>query len=379
MSSVAVAVIGRGLIGSAASRHLAESGLPTALIGPPEPADRQTSTGPFCSHGDEGRITRIAGRTMIWAELAARSVARYADLEARSGLAFHTRCGLVVARPDLDDWIDAGLIMGSNIHKVDLDWLRQATGIELASNTSVAYEGGSSGFINPRRLVAAQTKLTEQAGGIVIAEPVSTIRPVNGRFEIAGPWGTIDADRVLVATGAFGRELLDGELDLELRPRTALMAEMAAASLPSLILAPPPDQRLRDIHWVPPVRYPDGRLCLKIGGTLATDPVLAPSELVEWFQSDGDATEAEGLEATVRALLPGVEIASTATAPCVITATATGYPYLGWVGDGVAVAVGGNGSAAKSSDELGRLAAALFSDDGWTDSLDAALFEPRLV
>ena len=95
-----VAVIGRGMIGSAAGRHLAESGRRVALIGPGEPADRRTSDGPFCSHPDEGRITRIAGRNEMWTEVAARSCERYADIEARSGIRFHTPCGVIVGYPD---------------------------------------------------------------------------------------------------------------------------------------------------------------------------------------------------------------------------------------------------------------------------------------
>lgn len=37
--------------------------------------------------------------------------------------------------------------------------------------------------------------------------------------------------------------------------------------------------------------------------------------------------------------------------------TTTGCPYIGWVSRRIAVAVGGNGTAAKSADEWGRLAA----------------------
>ena len=69
-----VAVVGRGLIGAAAARHLAESGIKVVLIGPDEPFDRRASSGPFCSHPDEGRITRVAGRTAIWSQVAARSI-----------------------------------------------------------------------------------------------------------------------------------------------------------------------------------------------------------------------------------------------------------------------------------------------------------------
>ena len=94
------------------------------------------------------------------------------------------------------------------------------------------------------------------------------------------------------------------------------------------------------------------------------------------FRGDGSQIEVEALEHSLRSLLPQAELAELVAAPCVVTGTPNGYPYIGWVDDGLAVALGGNGSAAKSSDELGRLAASLFADDGWTDSLPAELFEP---
>jgi len=80
VTTVDVAVIGRGLIGSAAARHLAEAGVSTALIGPAEPAERTSSPGPFSSHADEGRITRVTARNRQWATLAARSITRYPDI-----------------------------------------------------------------------------------------------------------------------------------------------------------------------------------------------------------------------------------------------------------------------------------------------------------
>ena len=42
-----VAVVGRGLIGAAAARHLAEAGITVVRIGPDEPVDRRASSGPF--------------------------------------------------------------------------------------------------------------------------------------------------------------------------------------------------------------------------------------------------------------------------------------------------------------------------------------------
>jgi len=381
VTTVDVAVIGRGLIGSAAARHLAEAGVSTALIGPAEPADRTISPGPFSSHGDEGRITRVTARDPVWATLAARSITRYPDIARRSETPFHVPRGLAVVAPDLDDWIDNGLITGSNVRKVDAGWLRSATGIDVANGLPVAWEGSPAGYIQPRRLVEAQTKLAAAAGAAVVTEAVASAKPIAGGYEMSGPWGSIRADRMLVATGAFGRHLLDAELRLDRVPRTVVMAEMAdPGNIPSLILEQPHDDRLRSIYWVPPVRYPDGRLCLKIGGALASDPkAVTDEELVDWFHGNGDSAEAEALTDTLRALLPGVAITSVTSSPCVITNTPTGHPYVGWLDDGLAVAIGGNGEAAKSCDEIGRLAASLFGAEGWTDSLNPETFTPQLV
>ena len=54
-------------------------------------------------------------------------------------------------------------------------------------------------------------------------------------------------------------------------------------------------------------------------------------------------------------------------------------PYIGMVDDGIGVAIAGNGSAAKSSDELGRLGASLFGEAGWDSGLDPSLFTPQFA
>ena len=153
-----------------------------------------------------------------------------------------------------------------------------------------------------------------------------------------------------------------------------------AAEIPSLILDGPPDTRVSEIYWVPPVRFPDGITRIKIGGTYTASKNLAPDDLVDWFHTDGDPDEAESLEANLRALLPDAPLADAVSAPCVVTATATTHPFVGWVEENrLAVACAGNGSAAKSSDELGRIAASLFGDDGWDSAIDPAELVPRFA
>ena len=251
---VDVAVIGRGLIGSGAGRHLAESGRSMALIGPGEPSDWNASDGPFSSHHDQGRITRIAGRNAMWTEVAAHACARYADIEARSGIGFHTPRGVLVSYPDAADWVDRAEHWGSDAHLVDPDWVRSETGVAIESGLDIAFEGAPAGHINPRRLVAAQTRLTELAGGTVIDDAVRAVERRNGGFELSGAFGSITADRILVSTGGFGSELFDWKLDVERRARTIVMARLADdGRIPSLILDQPPDDRVQEVYWVTPV------------------------------------------------------------------------------------------------------------------------------
>jgi sarcosine oxidase len=117
-------------------------------------------------------------------------------------------------------------------------------------------------------------------------------------------------------------------------------------------------------------------LALKIGGSLRDSESVEQAALTEWFHGDGNPTEVKALQNSLTGLLPGIEVRSWAQKPCVVTNTATDHPYVGWVDDGIAVALGGCGAAAKSSDELGRLASTLFESANWTDTLPAAAFEP---
>ena len=78
---VDLAVVGLGLIGSAALREAAAvgaaSGAVVAGIGPAEPAVLSEHAGPFASHYDSGRITRHLDARFEWALLAQRAIARY--------------------------------------------------------------------------------------------------------------------------------------------------------------------------------------------------------------------------------------------------------------------------------------------------------------
>lgn len=81
-------VVGKGLLGSAAARHLACGGVRTALIGPDEPVNKSSHTGVFASHYDEGRITRGLDPDADWSRLAVQSMCDMMKLREKVRLSF---------------------------------------------------------------------------------------------------------------------------------------------------------------------------------------------------------------------------------------------------------------------------------------------------
>lgn len=380
--NVDVAVVGGGLMGSSAARHLAEAGQSVVVIAAPEPSDWSAGVGPFASHYDAGRITRVIAGDSVWSELAVRSIQRYDDIAERSGIDFHDPRGIAWLGIDTEEAVANSKQRGADARFVTPEWLFATTGIRMPDTPGMrcAYEGAPAGLVNPRRLAAAQLKLAELAGATVIASAATSVTPAPTSVTVSGDFGDVTADRILLATGAYSADLVGVDLGVQRLLRTTLLIEMGPApEMPSLIMDPVDNPHINDVYWVPPVRFPDGRTLFKIGCEIENAPqVETAAEINAWFATSGDQLEADALMETTRQLLPTASMHSWHNVPCVITRTESTYPSIGWVDDRVAVAIGGNGASAKSCDEIGRLASTLFAPDGWTDpELDAALFAPR--
>lgn len=379
---VDVAVIGSGMIGSAAARHLAEAGSSVALVGAHEPEEFSSAPGPFSSHYDEGRVTRISDFSPQWAELAARSIDRYGDLATRSAVTFHMPAGLAIVAAEAELAADVGANLGADVRSMTAAELFARTGIRVPEGGGhrVAYEGAPAGVINPRAMVRAQRRLVERAGGSLIDAVVTAVRAVAGGVEVEAGGSTVEAGTALVATGAYGAGLAGVDLEIERRLHTIVRAEVGPGPLPSLIHQEAAHLDLESLYWVPPLRYPNGRMLLKIGGVgLPVETASSNADIDAWFRSGGSAAVADSLRESIRSLLPGRAIDWSDHQPCVLTYTPTDLPYIGHVDDHVVVAVGGCGAAAKSSDEIGRLAAAVAAGAEWPNPrLPAGLFAPRV-
>jgi glycine/D-amino acid oxidase-like deaminating enzyme len=386
-----VAVIGKGLIGSAAARHLARQTDGVALIGPDEPPVRAAHHDVFGSHYDEGRIYRILDADPIWARLAERSIARYAAIAAQSGIAFHDPVGMLAATvPAPDDFVQAyartGEALGVTFERLTrADLAQRFPYLHFRPHSVGVFEPHTAGHLSPRRLVAAQTVAAERQGATVMREPVHALTVRAGGVEVTTASGeTVRAERALVATGAFANvhDVLPRKLDIVVRGRTIVLAEVDAArreqlrGMPSLIVGG--TQPLDDPYILPPIRYPDGHWYVKLGTGAFEHRLETMQELGDWFRNPGAEEDRDALHQTLVSLIPALAGAPIHTDTCAVTATASGHPYVDLIAEGrVCIAVGGNGKAAKSSDEIGRLAAELLLAGAWCDDLPAAAVRAR--
>ncbi len=244
------------------------------------------------------------------------------------------------------------------------------------------YEPEGAGVVDPRAFVAAETRLAEMAGAALIAEEVVAIDAEGeGQVVTTRSGRKLACGRVLVAAGGFSlsERLLPRALDLTVKARTVHFAEVSEADLarfagmPSLIRWA--EEQADSYYMLPPVLYPDGRHYIKIGGDPFDVDLPDEASVRAWFRSEGSATAVAHLQRHLQTVLPDFTPVSTHAAPCVTTFSRHGNPYIGWVDEGrVAVVTAGCGQAAKSADEIGRLAALMI--DGMTEERALNAFVP---
>lgn len=384
-----IIVIGAGLIGAAAIRHLSETNPNVAVIGPAEPAEWASHEGVFASHYDQGRITRVLADDRVWATLAKRSIAQYAVVEQKSGIHFHHPVGGLQVGHPAEAFIAKTEAVGR-----ELGVTFQAHGPEALAEAEPLFsfpagligvrEPAPAGYINPRSLVQAQLTVAAQQGATIIRETITGVDRRNGLIELRSDTGqSYQTGKVLLTTGAFTNMLLAQPLPLRPKARTIVLAELPPAEIerlaemPTLIYENSSEPTLSHVYLLPPIRYPDRKTYLKLGGENSPVEIIDTFEAQrDWFRSGGSAKDAAELQEMLLRLVPNLRVISFQMKPCVITETPHGYPFIKALEPGqVYVATGGCGASAKSSNEIGRLAARLTADEVWHDDLEADLFQ----
>ena len=393
-TSYAYIVIGKGLLGAAATRHLSATNQRVAMIGPDEPPNRAHYQGVFGSHYDEGRITRILDPNRIWALLAQRSIARYRDIEERSGIPFYYDVGhLMVGAPGRPDNFVENVQQVASELDVAYDTYTDTTLTErfpylaFESGSVGMYQPHTAGHVSPRSQVRAQAAAAQKQGATLITETVNALHQTADYVDVRTDEGnTYRAENVLVATGGFSnvKPLLPRPLAMQVYARTIVLMELDMAEVERLRTMPSLIYKPRDLasrcYILPPIRYPDGNYYLKIGGGY-DDPTLSTlADLQDWFRSPGSETSARRLIDVLHTVVRDLRPVSVHTDACVTTETPTGQIYAERLQGGrIGVLIGGNGSAAKSADEIGRLGALMMQHKDWAYDLSPESFKAQFT
>jgi sarcosine oxidase len=386
-----VIVIGAGLMGSATARYLSGLGLRVAIIGPSEPDGEGAPPSVYASHYDEGRLTWRLGKNVTWSRLAQRAIAQYRQLEKASGIPFYRPVGLLQAQPGgeasaaLAIAAEEGLAY-SLYPPGDLGWRAHADQLHLPRDCHVLFEPDPAGMINPRAMLRAQLAIAAQQGATLIRETVIRVEETVDEVRVESSSGRLlRAPKTLVAAGAFTNfgKLLPCPIPLRLKTETIILGDVGEASAARMARMPVvtyqiDDREIDDIYMTPPMRYPDGRYCVKLGCNTRVDEWPETLEAVQaWFRHGDSDICKPAMARALQELLPAVEFLSITSARCIVAYTPSGLPTIDGVSERIFVAAGGNGSSAKCADSVGWLAAGLMHDGRWPAEIERKPFQAR--
>lgn len=378
-----VAVVGGGIMGAAAARHLAREDLSIAVVAPPEPP--RGGEGPYGAHHDVSRLIWLHHVDDVETELARRSLAAIEEVESVADHAVFSGSGqLFIAEEGLEtDRIgvaEAAAATGA-IELLDEDEAAaRFPGLAVPHRARVMWEPPPSGYFDPRELVASHLRAAVRGGAEHFLSPAVQIDDGLVTFRDGR---TISARKVLVANGAYVNTpgLLPRPVALRLKTETVLLAEIPPTEAARLAAVPPliyalHDPAVDEVYTAPPLVYPDGRVLMKWGANTVMDRwVSTPDEIDAWYRTGRDLPAIESMAPSMLRTYPGLDVTEFHTMHCVVAYTGHGYPYIDVIEPGkLYIAAGGNGHSAKWSSALGELAASLVLNDTWVDPLPADLF-----
>lgn len=353
-----VAVVGLGAMGSAAAWQLAGRG--ASVVGfDAHPAGHALGS----SHGSS-RITREAyPDDAAYVPLVRRATARWEEIGERTGRPVLHRVGTIAIGPASERRITGGLASAAE-HGVAVEALTRDEVVErfpafrLPDGAVAVYEPGA-GYLEPEAGVAALQRLAVDAGAqLRFAEPVVGWEADGEGVAVTTSRGTIRAQRLVVAAGAWAPELL-GDLGLPLRAERRVNVHFAPERperfgpdrLPVFNLVVPEGQ----FYGFPVM----GDAGVKVGRHDARAPCTPRT--VRRIVSDGEVAE---LRRVLDAYVPGAAGAVLRRVTCLYTMTPDGrfvldrHPAL----PQVAFFAGCSGHAFKFAPVVGEVLADLALD-----------------
>jgi|TARA_B100000959_G_scaffold286532_1_gene365630 sarcosine oxidase len=386
------AVIGAGLIGSAAAKYIATNNNNVILIGPKEPENKISHNGIFASHYDEGRITRIADSNTTWAYLSKKSIQNYDSIFKLSNIGFYTQVGQLSVGPksnNKDSYINSILKSSETINYDYLHLNKEELNtryynLNFPNNSDFLLQMYDAGHISPRNLVKAQIKIFTDLNGTYLPSIVNKIKRINSSSFVIKTTDSyeIEVHKILVCGGGFTNftKILPFELPLGIRGRTIVLGELKNIKLANHELYPSiihkPDMPGRHYTYIlPAIKYPDNKYYIKIGGSNYYTNINSYNESIAWFKSNGNDEEIGAITDELNTIYPKEIFEKYITSTCITTWTRSGYPIIDEIEKNIFVSVGGNGSAAKSSDYIGKISSDLILDYEWDTEVNKNLFK----
>jgi sarcosine oxidase len=383
-------VVGAGPVGASAARHLSldRAAGSVAVVGPTEPENPHRHGGIHGAWHDEGRLTRVIAGDDVWAHLAQRSIARYPQIHEQGGHEFHRPGSVLYLFDDADAYERhraVGQRAGAAFSEVGGDPGRFPY-LTMPAGTRALLETGEAGVINPRLLVANQLHAARANGASVIRDVVHALhRESDAVVADLGGGVRLRCRRAVVAAGAYVNAfgLLPRAAPVVSIGITAHFFEVDEALLPDL--AGMPGMVWFDdpsggtfVYTLPPIRYPDGRWWFKVGGHRESGPLSGRNDIDHWHRTAGGDMGFEAVQQWVAERVPVLAGRGRHSVGCVITESPSAMPVIADAVPGrLVVATGCGGAAAKSCDEIGRIAAVLAVHGEWDSPLDRDLLSGR--
>ena len=388
-------VVGKGLMGAAATRYLSQVSNNVAVIGPDEPANHETHTGIYGAHYDQARIiSQIIKREAIWATFSHTTLSQMAVLEAALGEPIWKPVGCVSVTPEppaaeLLQQADAHAALYGASYEV-LDHAGQQAAfpfLNFPHHCTMLWEKAPAGYLNPRKLLAGELAVAQQNQATIIREIAAAVTDKGDHVEVRTQEGGVyRAQRVVIATGAFTNcfDLFPKPLALRMKVEYVVMGEVPESEVQRLGQVPTisyqiESDHLADLYMFPPVQYPNGKFYVKMGANTTADRYVETlDEINAWYRTGNSDVMLEVMRDTVCDIIPGLQAVAWHTNRCVITRTVHAKPYIDIVTPGrIYAAIGGNGTSAQAADGIGKVAADLAVHNEWRSDLDANEF--RLV
>lgn len=384
-----VTVIGAGSMGSACARHLTEICRDKiCLVGPDEPTlpRQQSGRSVFAAYYDQGRITRHLDADPVWCKLANRSIPQYQQLEKDTGVNYYTQAGFLALGPKDSSKIaqiqNVANIVGFNYNKLSNDDLkRQFPYLNVPDDYIGLYEPVDAGYISPRGQVEAEITAAANNGCQIVREIVDSVSQNNkdGSFTIVTETNkVIKSRKIVVATGAFTlfKDIIPAEIrkGLDLKCGTQTVVKLEAndydrqrfSSMPCMVYICRDNPLIDYWYTLPPILYPNGKYYLKIGhGGDFIETIPNHAEVLKWFHGQGDPKVTSTLVEVINRCLPDFKPVSIESDACAYTLTPHNHVMIGKIIDNMVLLNGGNGVAAKSADEIGRVGALAITNETW--------------